>query len=765
LFLYPSSPEIIANTIEHAIEQLNRAEPAFPRISWKRLGVSGQIIFCEICKALRFTQVVVADVTTLNFNLLFEIGYALGLGLPVIPIRDTSFIKDEKVFGDLGLLDTLGYLDFNNSQALVQGILHNKRPVPISRAKVQVDKERPLFLMKSHISTEGMVKLMSSIKKSGLRFRTFDPRETSRLSLLDALKQVASSLGILVHLMSLERMGALAHNARCAFIAGLGMAAGKHVLMLQESGGVEIQQPLDYRDVVKSYSNPAKVPDLLIPLVRQVVGTLQETRFVPISLPLKELEKLDLGDLAAENEIKLLRSYFVPTAEYNEAKRGRGRLVVGRKGTGKTAIFYGIRSAYKPSHSHLVLDLKPEGHQFTKLREAVLPGFTPGVQQHVFTAFWNYLLLMELAHKIVHDEYFLTLRNQRLRAPYARVQETYGFRREEEQGDFSERLLRLVDEIAGRKNAMRSITATSEVTELIYGRSIAPLREALGEYLSNKDDVWLLFDNLDKGWPVHGAREEDITLLRSLLEATRKLQRQLERRGVEFHTVVFIRNDIYEHLLRETPDKGKDTAIILDWRDVHVFKELIRRRMMTSTDARASFDELWPYFFDTHVGGEESFTYILSRTLRRPRELLRFARECINVAVNRGHEKVSEEDILHAEKTCSDDALVDISAELNDVSPTYADVPYAFIGTRAVLARGELDSLLRDRAGVAADEVARVLDLLLWFGFLGVHIYPDFERYSYMFQHNPKKMRTGMTLQDGYCIHPAFRKALGCVEY
>ena len=34
---------------------------------------------------MRFTRLVVADVTTLNFNLMFEIGFAIGPGLPVCP--------------------------------------------------------------------------------------------------------------------------------------------------------------------------------------------------------------------------------------------------------------------------------------------------------------------------------------------------------------------------------------------------------------------------------------------------------------------------------------------------------------------------------------------------------------------------------------------------------------------------------------------------------------------------------------------------------
>ena len=164
----------------------------------------------------------------------------------------------------------------------------------------------------------------------------------------------------------------------------------------------------------------------MIPLIKSVVETLQESKFVPTALPLKLLEKVDIGDLAAENEIKGLSSYFVPTGQYNEAKRGRARLIVGRKGAGKTAIFYSIRSTYKPSRQHLVLDLKPEGHQFVKLRETVLTGLSPGVQQHALTAFWNYLLLMEIARKILFDEAKYSYSIPGLRSAYLKVAKAYG---------------------------------------------------------------------------------------------------------------------------------------------------------------------------------------------------------------------------------------------------------------------------------------------------------------------------------------------------
>jgi hypothetical protein len=708
---------------------------------------------------LRFTRLVIADVTTLNFNLLFEIGYAMGLGVPVVTVRDTSFQKDQRIFDELGLFDTYGYLDFENSQSLAEAILKQNAAPAFAAQIPAVSKDQPLFVMKSHIHNDGMIKLMSALKKSGLRFRSFDPRETPRISVHDAFKQVFSSMGVIVHLLAPHRRGALPHNARCAFVAGLAMAAGKRVLMLQET---HVVQPIDYRDVISSYTNASTIPDTLVPLVREVVESLQETQFVPITLPLKLLEKVDLGDLAAENEIKGLQSYFVPTAQYNEAKRGHARLVVGRKGAGKTAIFYSVRSAYKPSRAHLVLDLKPEGHQFTKLREAVLRELTPGLQQHVLTAFWNYLLLMEIAHKIVHDEYRYIFRDGRLKEPYDLVVAAHGADQGVEQGDFSERLLNLVDDIVNRRKLVKEIAGTPEVTQIVYGEDIRHLSESLSNYFSvaRKEDIRLLFDNLDKGWPVLSATPEDIVLLKSLLEATRKLQRQFEQRQVDFHALVFIRNDIYEHLILDPADRGKDTPVLLDWNDPEVFKEMIRRRIMSSTGVEGGFSIIWPFFFATHVNGEESFSYILDRTLMRPREILRFVREAIDVAVNRGHERVTEEDILQAERTCSQDLLVDFTLELKDVNTTYADVPYAFIGKNSVLSPTDIESTLKE-AFVPESQLDGLIRLLLWFGFLGIYVFPDEERYSYQFQYDLKRMRSGIK-QHSFCIHPAFRNALGC---
>ena len=92
--IYASEPEFLARTIEEAVKGIGAQQPQLSIRTWRSLPIPGQIIFCEICKALRFARAAVADVTTLNFNVLFEIGYSLGLGVPVIPIRDTTIARD-----------------------------------------------------------------------------------------------------------------------------------------------------------------------------------------------------------------------------------------------------------------------------------------------------------------------------------------------------------------------------------------------------------------------------------------------------------------------------------------------------------------------------------------------------------------------------------------------------------------------------------------------------------------------------------------------
>ena len=336
-FVYGSDPEPIAYTIETAIEKLRQSSGQQRWRTWRDLPIPGQVIFCEICKGFRRSSTVVADVTTLNFNLLFEIGYSVGLGLPIIPIRDANYIRDKRLFDALGVLDTLGYLDFSNSEDIA-GQLPKRLPAePLPAPQGRFYKETPVYVLKGPVDTEGAVQLLSTLKKSRIRFRGYDQQETPRISLNELRRQVDGSVGVVANLLPADREGGIVHNALCALACGYALAKEKVVLMLQEGAA---SQAVDYRDLVQSYSNAGQVPGLLRPALERVLDFIQTGSFSPPEMKdLGILRQLDLGDVAAENEIYGLHSYFVTTGQAIQALQWHARLVVCRKGSGKTAIF------------------------------------------------------------------------------------------------------------------------------------------------------------------------------------------------------------------------------------------------------------------------------------------------------------------------------------------------------------------------------------------------------------------------------------------
>ena len=759
-FVYPSQPTALALTINKAVREMQEHSSKDLWKTWESLRVSGQIIFCEICSAMRASNFIVGDITTLNFNVLFELGYAIGLNKPVLPVRDTTFCQDQRLFTQLGMFDVLGFKNFQNSKELRSLVTKEPPSSPVFGKPREINRSQPIYYIKSHVETDGSLKLTSCLNKCAFRFRTFDSRETARLSLREAFRQIVSSASVVAHLVDANRMNADIHNARCAFLCGMAMAAGKHVLMLQE--GILVQ-PIDYRDIVIPYTDPLSIPQYVETFVRDTADTLLFLSTDETVGPKTLLENIDLGDVAAENEIQSLSLYFVKTPQYQQATQGHARLVVGRKGSGKTAIFYTVIKAASHHGNFLILDLKPEGHQFKKLKEVVLNHMSEGVQELLLTTFWTYLLLLETVKKLLELKHRNAYSDPKSLQEYTECMTLYKKHKGDSDGDFSERLMFLVNRVIELSSTddLKGATATNSIN-VIYGSDIKELNKIALPYLECYDGMWLLFDNIDKGWATRGASTLDVSILRCLIEATRKLQRSFGSHNIDFKSIVFIRKDIHDLLVDSTPDRGKESSVNLDWSDVELIKELLAKRFTQSVDLHGSFDEIWTKLVDPHVAGEDSFRYICSRTLLRPRDVLNFVRKCILIAASRNHIRVEQEDITSAEREFSEDMLNALSYEIRDVFPEYPKVLNAFIGQNHRLSTEDLEIIIMD-TGVPEQEIENVKDTLLWFSFLGITHEED-ARYSYQIGYNLAKLKNYIQSTNPqalvYVIHPAFRVAL-----
>jgi hypothetical protein len=278
------------------------------------------------------------------------------------------------------------------------------------------------------------------------------------------------------------------------------------------------------------------------------------------------------------------------------------------------------------NRDNVVVDLMPEGYQFVKFREDVLRYMQEGTYEHTIIAFWEYALLLEVTYKILETDKALHLTNHNLFKPYQQLRKIYRTDEYDREGDFSKHVGKLMESFRQNfLNKYKSKTnislSTSELTRLLYKHDLSQLRVHLREYLRHKESVWLLIDNIDKGWPTHGLTTEDVLLIRTLVEGARKVERQLSSKELECHSVIMLRNDVYELLVDLTRDRGKDDKVLLDWTDHESLRELLRKRIITNELPReASFDELWHMISVSHVRGEESFQFILDRCLMRPRE-------------------------------------------------------------------------------------------------------------------------------------------------
>ena len=240
----------------------------------------------------------------------------------------------------------------------------------------------------------------------------------------------------------------------------------------------------------------------------------------------------------------------------------------------------------------------------------------------------------------------------------------------------------------------------------------------LSNYLKNKDETWILFDNLDKGWTTQGLAEGDITILRCLLDAARKIQREMNKKDHKFHVVVFIRNDVYQLLMEESADFGKELRATLDWNDPDLLREMLRKRMIENDMVEdVSFYQLWAQLFITHYKGEETSQFLIDRSLMRPRNLLKIVNACKGYAVNLQHDKIEEIDIDKGLYVYSNDLILDADQELTDVDPEANSLIYQFIGEQTHYSYLELLNMLKE-AGIREEKYGQIIDFLLYYGFL-----------------------------------------------
>ena len=235
---YPSSPVDRAESIEQAIADIHNGG-VVDIFSWKNLAVSGRLMISAICGEIKSRELFIAEVTGLNPNVLFELGYAIALKKRIWLLFNPSISRARVEWDRFQLLTTVGFVGYNNSRDIVKEFYRQSPHQNLEKnlyddlwSTGPVSKKDALLYLQCSSTTEASMRIARRVASGPMRSVIDDPQEVRVQPFAWYVQQVTSAFAIVCHFLSTEYQNWQQNNAKHALIAGLAHGAGKPLLML-----------------------------------------------------------------------------------------------------------------------------------------------------------------------------------------------------------------------------------------------------------------------------------------------------------------------------------------------------------------------------------------------------------------------------------------------------------------------------------------------------------------------------------------------------
>jgi hypothetical protein len=777
---YASKPELARETLHRSSTLIS--ELGIKTRSWEDLATGGQLIISAVLAAIDESDVSIFDVSTLNPNVLYELGYAIGRADRIWLLLDKSDDEAKARWERFRLLSSILYRGWSTSDDIRTQYIIDQPHLQETTIYDQLieptlnndPRGAAIFYVPMGVDTDAGNAVASRLTREvnqGIRLITADPTESSLSPLSWYAQKANESAATIVHFSAERRTLAHLRNARAALIAGLATGLERPVLMLAEE---DYSAPIDYQDRLRHYQSSDEAyeyTDAWLTAAQIVPDERYRTRRLQL---VTQLRGLSFGEHVAENESDSLSDYFMETAAFNQALKSRLMLFVGRKGAGKTANMLQAAAHLQENARNFVVVIKPASYDFSALL-ALLNDFPGEIKDYSIEGLWRFLLQSEIARTAI-----ASIEARPSHVPYTEAElELLRFADEapfDLRGEFAKRFEDAIGFLrASNITGERSVSAGRDLlNEALHAETIRRLRRLLGPVFSGRDRVAVLIDNLDKAWD----RRVDLAplsqLLLGLLGAVGRLSQDFEREDswrqrIELSLVVFLRSDIYAYLQREAREPDKIPTQVLSWADRELLLRLIEERFLAIRPPGTVPDELWERFFCRNVKGIETRQYLLSRSLPRPRDMVYLCNGAVSAAVNSRHDVVTEDDIIAAEAGYSQFAYEALLVE-NGITVQQLDrVLLEFAGSDSVLPASAVRGYLRV-AGIDEDTMDYVMDRLTAVSFLGVETGPN--RFQYIEGESDslkldvlaRKYCEQSRHEPRYSIHPAYRTYLEIQE-
>ena len=404
-FAYGSQYASSGECIEEAIEQINKGGEVVIT-SWRELQTTGRFIVSEVIDAIDNSDFFCCDLTGLNDNVLFELGYALARKKPIFIINDVSHEDSVKKFKELNLLSTIGHIRYTNTSDIVNGFYKEKPYDPIGNLWNELTKtivpdkdSKAILVLNSQIETNYNLEIINQVDYFNFPKIVDDSSENVILPISWYIQKLHSVPSVLIQFSSQSRSGYEIHNSKCALVAGMAIGLELRTQLIAEK---PYDTPLDFRDLLKKFSNrnecSTHVKDFLSLLQKDIANLLiNEKERQDFKKKISELQSIDFGEAIAEHESNKLYQYYVDTAHTKQLIKNEYNIVVGRKGTGKTAtLYYLFEDLVKDKRNNVVL-IKPINFEVDGLIALMEESNSEFEKGFLIETVWKFLIYTQIA--------------------------------------------------------------------------------------------------------------------------------------------------------------------------------------------------------------------------------------------------------------------------------------------------------------------------------------------------------------------------------
>jgi energy-coupling factor transporter ATP-binding protein EcfA2 len=463
------------------------------------------------------------------------------------------------------------------------------------------------------------------------------------------------------------------------------------------------------------------------------------------------------GDVRAENDHRALDATFYEWQDYKTLFEATDRfIVVGRRGTGKSALTYQLNKIWRSRHSPIIL-VAPNEEEVIGLRPlATMFGSTVSRIRAGIKLAWRYALLMEIGLNLQEDYKTRSqVKSSQLLTAHINAWRSKG-------GSCVGRLRSVLREslrgVEGEENRIADLAGILQLNRLTED-----VASVVGD--ANKQFV-ILVDRLDEGYEPDSV---GTGIVDGILYGTDEIRTLL---GSKVRAVVFIRDNIFRAIEDEDKDFSRNLesqVLRLHWDQQELFYMVAKRVRFLFGVNKESDEKVWNSITSAELHGREGFKKCLQLTLYRPRDLIALLNAAYYQAQRQQRQILIEDDFDKSAKLISMTRYGDLGKEYESVFPGVSLLTSTFAnGASTVSWSHAVDNVRRamksqDLSKEAAQHFAileapeTALHGLYGIGFIGVY---DRTHGSYVFSHDGKRADKNFGPDDRMMVHPCYWSAL-----